>query len=332
MHTPLNKLNSLARRFRHLANELRWSVIDTLDRSPAGTPACAVGDAERVHYEQHGWVVLRKAVPEEDIARLRLAIELFRGRRDQGRDEFGHGVRIGLLHAVEPASLKVALNAHVRRFLAGAFGGDPVLFGSLTFDIGTEQEAHIDAAFFYTRPADTMAGCWTGLEDIHPDSGPLFVISGSHHWPRLSAEEVLNLHPDLKQRVVRHRQSGLSPDIALSNEVYGAYIAEVHARIRARGAVPTPALIGVGDVLIWHGWLIHGGLPRLDRTRTRCSMVAHFIKDSVPFWNQHAYFLHGDDLSAERQSHFTYRRSWRGKLIRYPDAVTFPGGDGHYKA
>ena len=78
--------------------------------------------------------------------------------------------------------------------------------------------------------------------------------------------------------------------------------------------------------------LIYGGLPRLDRTRTRRSMVAHFIRDGVPFWDQHTYFLHGDDLSPERQSSYSYRTSWRGKLVRHPDAVTFPNGDGHYKA
>ncbi len=332
MSTLLNTLGSFTRRVRRIVGDAQWSLVDAFDRSPAGTRVCDVGEAERAHYERHGWVVLRKAVPAADIVRLRSAIEEFRRRRDQVRDESGQGLRIGLLHAVEPSSLKVALNTHVRRFLAGAFGGDPVLFGSLTFDIGTEQEAHIDAAFFHTRPADAMAGCWTGLEDIHPDSGPLFVISGSHRWPHLASEEVLDLHLGLKRRVVRHRQSGLPPDLALSNEVYAAYIAELHARMRAHGAVPTPALINAGDVLIWHGWLIHGGMPRIDRSRTRRSMVAHFIKDGVQFWDQHTYFLPGDDLSQERQSRFTYRRSWRGKVVRHPVAVTFPGGDGHYKA
>jgi hypothetical protein len=315
---------------RSVGRDLLWKARD-LGAAPVA-PGPAPSAAEQDDYRQKGWALLRGAVPEEEIDLLKERIARFRSRAGGGVDEHGNGMRIGLLHAEERQSLRVALNPRARAFLAWAFGGEPVLFGSLTFDIGSEQEAHIDAAFFYTQPDDVMAGCWTALEDIHPESGPLFYIEGSHLWPRQLAADALAEDPGLAARVRAHAASGASHDLALSNQVYLAYIALLHRRIAERGAVKTPALIRKGDIFIWHAWLVHGGLPRADRTRSRRSMVAHFIRHDARFWDQHSFFLHGADLTPARCTRFAYRGSPRGRYIKYHQAVTFPGPDGHFKA
>ena len=52
-----------------------------------------------------------------------------------------------------------------------------------------------------------------------------------------------------------------------------------------------------GDVLIWHGQLLHGGLPINDHTLTRKSLVTHYwrkkdaMDNKVAQYTEGAYFL-----------------------------------------
>ncbi len=317
--------------FQGLLRDIAWKIADWLGPAPKADPQ-PVSEEDHRHFDEHGWVVLKGAADPAEIDRLRVEIERFRARAGGGRDRQGHGVRIGLLHAVNRCSLNMALNVRVRSFLARAFGGEPVLFGSLTFDVGSEQEPHIDAAFFATEPQHGMAGCWFALEDIHPDSGPLFYVDGSHRWERQWSTEVLAKDAELDALVKKHRQSGKAYDLELSERVYKGYIALLARRLEEKHATLTPALIKKGDVLIWHAWLVHGGSPRLNPALTRRSMVAHFIRADARFWDQHRFFLHGDALDEASRVRFGMRNSRRGRYVKYWEAVTFPGGDGHYKA
>ena len=51
---------------------------------------------------------------------------------------------------------------------------------SLTFYAGSEQAMHQDFAFVPAQVASQLTATWVALEDIHPDSGPLAYIPGSH--------------------------------------------------------------------------------------------------------------------------------------------------------
>jgi hypothetical protein len=327
----LRKIYSYA---KSLPRDVVWRVLERFDSDQVSTGAYEVTDEQKRHWEEHGWVILRSSVSPAALDELLDEIQDFRKRGRGGKDEHGRGLRVGLLHAVKRQSLKVALNEQVRSFMSWAFGGEPVLFGSLTFDIGSEQEPHIDAAFFYTRPEHCMAAAWTALEDISPDSGPLFYVDKSHKFERLYAEDALKLEPELAERVRKFRESGAAPDLTLSDEVYKAYSRLVRARIDENKAELVPAVLNRGDVFIWHGWLIHGGLPRNDRKLTRKSMVAHFIRADAAFWDQDAFFLRGDVLDETPPVKFSYRylRSKFGRYIKYDDAVTFDGGDGHFES
>jgi ectoine hydroxylase-related dioxygenase (phytanoyl-CoA dioxygenase family) len=225
------------------------------------------------------------------------------------------------------------MNAQARTFLRWAFDDEPVLFGSLTFDIGSEQEAHIDAAFFYTQPETSMAGVWTAFEDIAEQSGPLFYVDQSHKWPRLKAADVLAADPDLDARVRAFRASGASePDTELSDAVYKAYIARVEQMVEEHPQSKLPAMLNKGDVFIWHPWLIHGGLPRLNRSLTRRSMVVHYIGASSKMWDQHRFFLNGDELDPRDALDFIIRRSRGRPYVWHPAPVNFSMGDGHFEA
>jgi hypothetical protein len=315
-----------------LARDLSWKIADARDDEPVVAGSIEITDEQKAQWNEHGWIILKKSVTDEALEALNAEIDAFRDTGRGGRDELGHGVRVGLLHAENRMSLKVALNPHVQAFLRWVFGGEPALFGSLTFDIGSEQEPHIDAAFFYTQPEHAMAAAWTALDDVHPDSGPLFYVDRSHRLDRLYAAEVLAHDPELARRVKEHRARSRRPDYALSEDVYRAYSKRLQGRLEESGLKPTPAVLEKGDVFVWNGWIIHGGMPRVDRRLTRRSMVVHYIRRDAKFFDQHAFFLRGDILDQTRPMRFRFRDSRRGSYIKYHRAVTFDGSDGHFKA
>ena len=208
---------------RAAPRDLSWVLADRLRPIEIGDPAWVPSEDDKQHWRDHGWVILRDSVDLAVIDQLKQEIQDYRQRHrsETTNSKTGEGLRIGLLHAANRTSREVALNAQARTFLRWAFDDEPLLFGSLTFDIGSEQEAHIDAAFFYTQPETSMAGVWTAFEDIAEQSGPLFYVDQSHQWQRLKAADVLAADPDLDARVRAFRASGASePDVELSAAVY----------------------------------------------------------------------------------------------------------------
>jgi len=315
-----------------LARDVSWWMADRRESRARAEQPYAVTEEQKRLWRERGWLVLERAIPDDAIERFTDDVARFRRNGRGGRDDHGHGVRIGLLHAERRAALRFALNEAIRGFMRWALDGEPVLFGSLTFDVGSEQEPHMDAAFFYTQPENAMAAAWIALEDVDADSGPLFYVDGSHRFPRLYASEVLERNPELAQRVMEHRKRSKRPDYALSELVYQAYSKRLQERLAEANAVRQPALIKKGDVFVWDGWLVHGGMPRLNRALTRRSMVVHYIRSGCRFWDQHAFFLRGDVLESTPPVNFRFRRSPLGRYIKYHHAVTFDGGNGHFQA
>ena len=174
---------------RTAPRDISLMLGDLLHPVEIGDPAWTPSDEDKQHWNDHGWVILRQSVGHDVIDLLKQQVQDYReAHREQTTNhKTGEGLRIGLLHVENRLSREFALNCQARKFLQWAFEEEPILFGSLTFDIGTEQEAHIDASFFYTQPETKMAGVWTAFEDIEPNSGPLFYVDGSHKWPMLKA-------------------------------------------------------------------------------------------------------------------------------------------------
>ena len=317
-----------------LPRDLGMMAGDRMHPIEVGATEWTIPEADKEHWREHGWVILRQSVDLAVIDDLKHQIQEYRQRHksETTNAKTGEGLRIGLLHTTNRTSREVGFNAQARAFLRWAFESEPVLFGSLTFDIGSEQEAHIDAAFFYTQPETSMAGVWTAFEDIHEDSGPLFYVDKSHTWPRLKAADVLARDPDLAARVAAFRASGATkPDLKLSDEVYKAYIAEVERMTEEHGGRML-AMLDKGDVFIWHPWLVHGGMPRNNPSFTRRSMVVHYIGSDAKMWDQHDFFLRGDELDHTEPLKFSIRSSRGRPYIWHPGPVNFSMGDGHFAA
>lgn len=159
-------------------------------------------------------------------------------------------------------------------------GDDMGLHLNLTGWISTERSFHADD---YLNPPFILAhyaAVWIALETVHPDSGPFQYVPGSHRWPLLRRDKVL---------------SNLEPG-ALSTRDWPSRAEEFvtpacTAEIARRGAKVETYLPKRGDVLIWHGMLLHqGSKPKVPGTPRR-ALIAHYSalskREDMPVRHRH---------------------------------------------
>lgn len=153
----------------------------------------------------------------------------------------------------------------LQRVLRQLIGGPMGLHLNLTGWVSTERTWHQDD---YLNP-DTVnswyAAVWFALDTIHPDSGPFQYVPGSHRWPVVRRDRVTaRLSPS-------ERNTPHWPQLA-ERFVTPAYEDEI-----VRSGLPIRSFLGnKGDVLIWHGRLVHRGSKPKVPGMMRRGLVAHY--------------------------------------------------------
>jgi phytanoyl-CoA hydroxylase len=148
-------------------------------------------------------------------------------------------------------------------FLEELFGSSPALIATITFWKGSQQDLHQDFSYVHHhRRLGELAAAWIPLEDIHPDAGPLIYYKGSH-FP-----EQLGFFDWGEGSILASRNA---PD-----SLFESYKQHIQSLIEENGFHPSIFLPKKGDVLIWHGALIHGGTPMANPSLTRRSFVCHY--------------------------------------------------------
>jgi phytanoyl-CoA hydroxylase len=198
----------------------------------------------------------------------------FRGSRLRLRELQGSalsdtGVKFNCLENLSLAARHLSLNRVVCGFLRHVFQVAPTVLQSLTFWRGSEQSVHLDYPYVRTQTRlPHLAASWIPLEDIHPDAGPLAYYPGSH-----------------RHGVITPFDWGggsivLEDDSTATASEFSTYLEEKIEQLGLNREVFLPKR---GDVLIWHGNLLHQGTPVNDARRTRRSYVTHYTSlDAYP--------------------------------------------------
>ncbi|HXB05665.1 MAG TPA: phytanoyl-CoA dioxygenase family protein, partial [Puia sp.] len=176
-----------------------------------------------------------------------------------------HDNKLLFANRVSKPIRRITLDTRLTNLLGFILDKEVVPFQTINFIHGSNQRAHSDSIHMTTYPLGYLIAVWIALEDTHAENGPLFYYPGSHRLPYLLNEDfnegatALTLgtkdYPDYERRIeelIREKQ--------LEKEVF-------HAR--------------KGDAFIWHANLIHGGMPVLNRSLTRKSMVIHYYAKDV---------------------------------------------------
>lgn len=223
-------------------------------------------EAAHRHLERWGFCVLPEQLPSNYIENFRReladAIDSRRLSYESGSSQRIHGAHL------LPSGRDIWLYPPVMRFLRSHFRDTPCACQTLTYVHGSEQDAHQDTIHLTPYPAGYMCGVWIALEDVQPDSGELFVYPGSHKTTRLLARDL-----------------GLEKvDVDYSS--YVVFARAIERMLKEGGFERLVYRPRVGQILVWHENLIHGGSRRNDRNKTRYSIVSHyFAKGSVAYYD-----------------------------------------------
>lgn len=181
------------------------------------------------------------------------------------------GLKLCGLHSFSPAAVEISMNPYITRFLQHVFKAPPALLQSLMFNKSSEQGVHQDFSFvFNQREVPKLAACWVALEDIHADAGPLEYFKKSHllnsgdffDWGGGSVH--VASWSDFRER-------GINYDLHLKRQI---------SEKKWEREIFLPRK---GDVLMWHGALIHAGTAMRNPNLTRKSFVCHYTPlDSHP--------------------------------------------------
>ncbi len=109
------------------------------------------------------------------------------------------------------------------------------------------QALHQDQFFLKVQPGTCIAA-WLALDPCDEANGCLQVVPASHHWPVLCTTQA---------------------DTSLS-------FTDVTVPLPPQQEIH-PVLMDPGDVLFFHGKLVHGSLPNTTHDRFRRALIGHYI-------------------------------------------------------
>jgi hypothetical protein len=165
-------------------------------------------------------------------------------------------------HFYDPVAMNLLLHPKLREPLEGINGGPVDAVQTMYFWQGSTQRRHQDQ---YYLPACFSA--WCAFCDVSPDNGTLFVQPGSHKR-KLFLRDELPKKPDGSPGEMFH-------------EHYNDFVDEI---FKANALPEVPVLASKGDVLLFHGKLIHRGGPIGVPGSFRHVMANHYIPYNFQGW------------------------------------------------
>ena len=136
---------------------------------------------------------------------------------------------------------------------------------NLTGWISTQRNWHQDGYLNPDTNRDFYMAIWIALDDIHPDSGPFQFVRGSHKFPVITHEKMLSSlghNAELDPNWPKRSEEILTP---LFEQLIIDADLEVEDFIAQKG-----------DVLLWHGRLMHRGSTPRDPELQRLACIAHY--------------------------------------------------------
>jgi ectoine hydroxylase-related dioxygenase (phytanoyl-CoA dioxygenase family) len=284
----------------------------------------------RKKFDEDGLVVIENLFSDAEIERHLETVQKIRKDVDV-KDENGFGDRIGQLHQMDHSLMSlISNNVFLREFLAYALGDEPLLFGSLNFEKGTQQKLHVDAIFFWPQPEYSMAGVWIALEDVDFENGPLIYVPGSHKWPMLRSEDVVADSPMVRAKREEARTGRIKGDELgkLVAEIGDLWTDKYYQLLDRKQAEIRKISAKRGTAVVWHSLLAHGGDNIIDKTRSRNSVVYHFLGKSALLFSFEKFMLRNrEEFDCSISENINVAQFEQLSYIKYPYFVTYNAGE-----
>lgn len=216
-------------------------------------------------YRQDGFFIRRALFSPAQVDELRAEFERMHGlgriegcfeistETDQN-DVLKRYPRMMHPHRVNQLALEGLLHPGILDMLGDLFEEEPLAAQSMFYwkPPGSRGQAlHQDNFYLRVHPGNCIAA-WTALDVCDEENGGLVVVPGSHRLSIACPEEA-------------------DPDLSFSREL---------VRI-PEGMCAVPAEMQPGDVLFFHGSVIHGSSPNRSSDRFRRSFICHYVPAST---------------------------------------------------
>lgn len=252
-------------RFADLVEFPDQSVLPPLDRDNVD-PATLTPD--QAAWRRDGVVVKRRFIPDEVLDPY---IERRAAYRRPGRSDNTLGWPFGHAYMKIPELRTAALYPPLMDLLESLIGEEMIFHLALTRWSTTGREWHQDD---YLNPDFVnawYAAVWIALDTIHPDSGPFEYVPGSHRWGLMRGERV-QAHLTEEERARRDEVTGIHEWPKYAERFVTPAI---ETEIAESGRKIVPFIAEKGDVLVWHGRLMHRGSPA-KAAMPRRSLITHY--------------------------------------------------------
>jgi hypothetical protein len=157
-------------------------------------------------------------------------------------------------HNQSMAGKRVACHQVVVEFLGHVFKEQIVLVESFSTLRGVDQLTHDEGSRSRTHSGSLVAGVFVALEECRLDTGPVGLFPGSHG---------LNMEPAPAGETGEERHRRLE-------DLCGRSVGDRRLLV-----------LDKGDVVVWHGALVHGGTDPINREVSRLALLAHFAPMSA---------------------------------------------------
>jgi len=215
----------------------------------------------RHEYEQTGYTVVRGLFGADEAERLRDHYMEIRHRGAQPHDYAGESLtsrdplkrypRMAQMHRWDDTSLRWMVDPRIDQVMRALLGRSPYAVQTMLYfkPPGSRGQALHQDNFYLKADPGTCVAAWMALDRVDKENGCLEVVPGSHRWPILCTEKA-----DTKVSFTDVTVPLPDPSAAVAVEM------------------------DPGDVLFFHGALVHGSAPNVTADRFRRALIGHYIE------------------------------------------------------
>jgi hypothetical protein len=193
-----------------------------------------------LNFDKDGYAILKGYLNKEDVDQINQEVDRSIATKAL---KYRYGNKIMFAYRKIPLLRKVASEENLIELLSSLLSDKAMLFQSINFLKGSEQETHSDSIHMTTFPLGGLLGVWIALEDIEIENGPL-------HYFMIGDKDYSEYEIMIKNKI---RESSLEKKVFYAK---------------------------AGDLLIWHANLFHGGEKHTNKNKTRKSVVFHYYADN----------------------------------------------------
>jgi phytanoyl-CoA hydroxylase len=217
--------------------------------------------SSKEEFQRNGYLVVRGLFATGEVDLLRDHFMTLRRRgsyphdlvgvRPDSRDPLRRYPRMAQMHRWDGITLRWLLDRRLASWLTAVIGAEPYAVQSMLYfkPPGSRGQALHQDNFYLRAEPGTCVAAWMALDRAGEDNGCMMVVPGSQHWPILCT------------RKADTRVSFTDVTVPIPDD---------------RDA--QPVRMDPGDVLFFHGSLVHGSMPNTTTDRFRRALIGHYIQ------------------------------------------------------